>query len=89
MADTMAEVKQIIASDLPAIDKLVRAFSEVTDFYLADGRREMELLQALQDREALVKLQIKLSTIEHCQGILRLCYQMIAARRAQDGQDEL
>ena len=89
MTDTMDEVNQIIASDLPAIDKLVRAFAQVTDLYLADGQREIELLQALADREGLIKLQIKLSTIEHCRSILQRCYHLITSWRTSDGQDEL
>jgi hypothetical protein len=89
MTDAMAAVNQIIASDLPAVDKLVQAFARVTDLYLVDGQRELELLQALADREGLVKLQIKLSTIEHCRAILERCYQMIARGRTADGQDEL
>ena len=89
MTDTMEQINQIIASDLPAIDKLLRAFAQATDLYLADGQRESDLLRALEDHEGLVKLQIKLSTIEHCRGILQRCYQMITAGRGSDGQDEL
>ena len=64
MTDTMEQINQIIASDLPAIDKLLRAFAQATDLYLADGQRESDLLRALEDHEGLVKLQIKLSTIK-------------------------
>jgi hypothetical protein len=85
----MEEVHRIIGSDLPEVDRLVQAFSQITGTILEHGQGEVELLRALGDQEGLVKVQIKLSTVEHCRSILERCYQWIAARRDPDVQAEL
>lgn len=89
MSDTMAEVNEIIASDLPEVDKLVRSFSRVIGWYLECGQQELDLHRAIGDQESLVKTQIKLSAFEHCRSILQRCYQMVIRGRADDGQTEL
>jgi len=71
---TMDEYNQIMASDLPPIEKLRAGFEWITDVYLADAEREIELLRAMQDRESLVKEQIKRSTVQHVRGIFAQCY---------------
>jgi hypothetical protein len=70
----MDEYNQIMAGDRPPIEKLRAGFEWITDLYLADGEREIELLRAMQDREALVKEQIKVSTVRHLRGIFEQCY---------------
>jgi len=85
----MEEVNRILESDLPELDKLLRAFVHITGIYLAHGQHELDLQRALEDEEGLVKIQIKLSTIEHCRDILQQCYRLITRRRSPDGQDEL
>ena len=85
----MEEVNRVLESDLPDLDKLLRAFVQVTDIDLAHGQHEIDLHRALDDQEELVKVQIRLSTIEHCRDILQQCYQLITRRRSPDGQDKL
>ena len=46
----------------------------IADQIVADAEREVELLRAMGDREALVKEQIKLSTVRHLRGIFEQCY---------------
>jgi len=70
----MDEYNQIMASDRPPIEKLRAGFEWITDLYLADAEREIELLRAMQDREALVKEQIKLSLVKHLRGVFEQCY---------------
>ena len=77
----MEEVNRIVASDQPEIDRLVEAFTQITGQILDYGRGELELARALGDPAELVKVQIKLSTVEHCRSILQLCHRLIAARR--------
>jgi hypothetical protein len=85
----MEEVNEIVGTDLPEIDRLVQAFTQITGTILEHGRGEIDVLRALGDQEELVKVQVKLSTVEHCRSILQQCYQLIAARRDADVQAEL
>lgn len=80
----MDELQQIAASDLPEIEKLTRAFRLVMDTILAQSEHEIELLRALGDAQALLKEQIKLSTIKHVQSIYAQCHLMVTGRKAWD-----
>jgi hypothetical protein len=81
----MEEVNQIIGADLPEIDKLVQVFNQITGRILEHGQGEIDVLRALGDQEGLVRVQVKLSTVEHCRSVLLQCYQLIAAGRVSDG----
>lgn len=70
----MDEYKAIMAGELPEMEKLKAGFTWVTDQILAHTAQEIELLRALGDGEALVKEQIKRSTVEHVRGIFEMCY---------------
>jgi len=85
----MEEVNRMIASDLPEVDRLVQAFDQITGTILDHGQGELDLLRAMADPAELVKVQIKLSTVEHCRSILQQCYQLIVARREPHVQTEL
>ncbi|MBE2197934.1 MAG: hypothetical protein IAE79_04940 [Anaerolinea sp.] len=80
--DTMAAYTAIMASDLPEVEKVHEAFKLVTDFYITDGEREMELLRAMSDRENLVKVQIKVSTFRSAQAILSEAFRMASRQTA-------
>lgn len=80
----MEKIQEIAKTNLPEIEKLAQAFRHVTDFYLQDGDRELELLKVLGDQTNLVKTQIKLSTIQHAQSIFAQCYLMVTGRKAWD-----
>lgn len=67
--DTMQAYQAIMQSDLPAVDKVKEAFTLVTNFYIEHGEREIELLRAMNDRDNLVKEQIKVSTLRLAQSI--------------------
>ncbi len=77
----MNEVNEILATDLPDVDKLARAFEAVTARYVEHTRHEIELARALQDPESLVKEQIKLGVMEHARRILDDCYRLVTGRR--------
>jgi hypothetical protein len=77
----MDEYNRVMASELPEIDKLRVGFEWITDRIVADAEREVELLRAMQDREALVKEQIKLSTVRHVRGLFEQCYRSATAGR--------
>jgi hypothetical protein len=82
--ETMDEFNLIFEADLPEVEKLTRAFDLVTGRYLEAARKEIELLKAMGDGEALVKEQIKMSTLEHARGIYADCYQRATGRSAWD-----
>jgi hypothetical protein len=68
------ELEQIYASDLPELEKLKQGFQWLTNLIIQQGENEIELLKALHDHEALVKEQIKVSTLKHAQVIFNECY---------------
>lgn len=78
------QLEEIIATDMPEIDKLSKAF----DFLIAEqvkiARREIELLRAVDDKEALVKEQIKANTMEYALRIFGHCYFKTTGRKYSD-----
>ncbi len=80
----MDEIKRIAASELPEVEKLALAFRWVTDRIVEDSQRELELLRALGDPQAVLKEQIKLSTILHARSIFAQCHLMVTGRKAWD-----
>jgi hypothetical protein len=75
------EVERILASDLPDLEKVARAFDCITGFIIGHARAEIELARALQDREQLVKTQIKKETMAHARSIFETCYRRTTGRR--------
>lgn len=55
---------------------------------LFDWIREIELAKAMQDRESLVKQQIKMETIRTAREIFAQGYQIATGTKAWDEQDE-
>ena len=80
----MDELDAIFKSDLTEIEKLAQAFEQITGRHIEFGEQEIELLSAMQDKEALVKEQIKLSTTKYMRGVFCDCYQRAAGRRPWD-----
>ena len=79
-----SEFEAILASNLPDIDKLVKAFNCIMLMYEASSKAEIELCKVLGDDQALVKEQIKQSTLQHSQDILTFCYTRITGRKPSD-----
>jgi len=69
------KINQIFASPKPDLEKLAEGFSLITQDQITLSLREQDLLQALGDKQGLVKEQIKMSTIEYVVGIFNECYQ--------------
>ena len=80
----MDEIKRIAASELPEVEKLAQAFRCVTDRIVEDSQRELELLRALGDPQAVLKEQVKLSTIQHARSVFAQCHLMVTGRKAWD-----
>ena len=58
------EFEAIIASNLPEVEKVAKAYQWIINDQIAHSRNEIELLKALGDQENLVKEQIKLGMLE-------------------------
>lgn len=71
------EYEKIIASDLPDLRKLARAFDCITGFIVSSAGGDIEVARALHDRDTLVKTQIKMETIKHARSIFEDCYQRV------------
>ena len=75
------EVERILASDLPDLEKVTRAFECITGFVIGHAQAEIELARALQDREQLLKTQIKKETMAHARSIFET---LLPARHRQE-----
>jgi hypothetical protein len=75
------EFEAILASDLPDVEKLSRAYQFILDDQMAYGRREIELQKALGDEEALIKEKIKLGVMEYTHGIFAYCYLRVTGKK--------
>lgn len=80
----MKEYEAIFDSDMSEADKLAQAFRLITDSIVTHAQNEIELLKAMNDKENLVKEQIKLNTVQHVQGIFRDAYLRATDKRSQD-----
>ena len=80
----MQEIEAILASDLSEIEKLSKVFHWITDFYIEESSREIELHKALGDQESLVKEQIKQSVFKHAQSIFQQSHLLVTKRKAWD-----
>jgi len=79
--DCSGEVERILASDLPDLEKLARAFDCITGFVVGHAQAEIELARALQDREEVLKTQIKKETMLYARSIFDTCYRRVTGRR--------
>jgi len=75
------EVERILASDLPELEKITQAFECITGFVVGHAEAEIELARALQDREQMLKTQIKKETMVHARSIFESCYRRVTGRR--------
>ena len=78
------EFEHIFEADLPEVEKVARAFELVTSWYLGEADKQIELIKAMGDREALVKEQIKMSTLKHAREIFADCYRRATGEEAWD-----
>ena len=75
------EVERILASDLPDLEKLAKAFGCITGFIVGQSQVEIDLARALQDREQVLKIQIKKDSLAHARSIFETCYLRVTGRR--------
>lgn len=82
--DFPALMKQIKNSDLTDVEKLAEAFGTITNSIIEYGHKEIELARAMQDNQALVKEQIKVSVMESARGIFQDCHRLMFGKAAWD-----
>ena len=80
--DIIPQLEEIYASAQPDIEKLTQAFDLITKTILNHSEMEIELLRAMNDKENLVKEQIKNGMIKHIRGIYHHCYRRVIGKRA-------
>jgi hypothetical protein len=81
-------IREIQYSDLPEIDKLKAVFGHLTTWIIEFAEQEIELAKAMQDREMLVKVQIKMETIKTARGFFDRGYLIATGRKAWDEHDQ-
>jgi hypothetical protein len=84
MEAKMKEFEDLLAADLSDLEKMTKAFRRITDQIIEYSTSEIELIKAMDDPEALVKEQIKMSTLRHAQQIFQECHMMLFGRKAWD-----
>lgn len=78
------EYEEIFESDLSEADKIAKAFHQVINSIETHTNNEIELRKAMNDRETLIKEQIKLSSIQHAKGIFDMVYMRATGKRSWD-----
>ena len=78
------EYEEIFDSDLSEAEKIAKAFHQIIGTIETHTNNEIEPLKAMNDRETLIKEQIKLSTIQHAKGIFNMVYLRATGKRSLD-----
>lgn len=60
--------------ELSEVEKLTQCFDAITQMYLEEYSREIEIQMAMQDEENLVKTRIQRGMIETTRGIFSHCH---------------
>ncbi len=81
-------VREIQRSDQPEIDKLKAFFGQTTAKIIEFAEKEIELARAMQDRESVVKHQIKMETVKSAREIFGRGYQFVTGKKAWHDQDK-
>lgn len=79
--DALNAIKQ---TDLPEIDRLMRAFDMITNQIMIHFERDIDLARALHDPNLLVKNQIKLEGVKSAREILDFCYRFMMNGNSKD-----
>jgi hypothetical protein len=75
---------EIVGSALPDIDKLKEGFGLATEQIIEYAQHEIELARVMHDKEARIKIQVKMSTMERAREVFDIWYTRITGRRAWD-----
>ena len=81
-------VRHLQRSDQAEIDKLREFFGAITAQIVDYAEAEIELARAMDDRDLLVKQQVKRETVRTARAIFARGYQVATGRKAWDEQDK-
>jgi hypothetical protein len=81
----MKVLDKLMESDLPEVEKLAQGFEMITKFYIETYQNQADLLSAVQDRDGLVREQIKLESMKFTRGIFADCYRRATGRSFRHG----
>ena len=62
------------------LDKITEAFDYVTRTIIEQSDKDIELNRALGDSDAVIREQIKKSTLIHARSVLNLCHQRVTGK---------
>ncbi|HEX3052324.1 MAG TPA: hypothetical protein VHP83_16810 [Aggregatilineaceae bacterium] len=79
--DTLNAIKD---ADLPAANKIARAFDLITTQTLTHFDHDIDLSRALHDQDKLIQDQIKRDTLAHAREIFNFCYRFMLGGDAWD-----
>jgi hypothetical protein len=80
------EYEEIFASDLSEADQIAKAFHMIIQTIESHANNEIALRKAMNDRETMVKEQIKLSSIQHARGIFNMVYLRATGKRSWNNE---
>ena len=66
------------------VQKIMEAFDYITTQIIEQSEKDIELNRALGDGEAVIREQVKMSTIIHARSILNLCHQRVIGKEVYD-----
>ena len=72
----MGDYFAIFKKKISDMDKLTESFRMVTDQFIEHEQHAIELARVLQDDEAVLKSQIKLSVMKHARQVFEDCYKL-------------
>ncbi|MCP4139503.1 MAG: hypothetical protein GY755_04285 [Chloroflexi bacterium] len=82
--NTTPQLEDIYASEGSDLEKLKSAFDAITKTILEQSAHELEVLRAMSEKDALVKEQIKKSTVKHVRYVFNHCYTKVTGKKAWD-----
>lgn len=78
------EYESIFESDCSELEKITKAFDLVTTHFKSYSENETELLKAMNDKENLIKEQIKTGMVELIRGMYNECHRRATGKKAWD-----
>ncbi|MCD4753137.1 MAG: hypothetical protein K8R40_08710 [Anaerolineaceae bacterium] len=74
----------VIEGDGSELEKITAGFDYVTRLIIQHSHNTIELFRAEENHDAMVKEQIKMSTLKHARSILNTCYLRVIGKEVFD-----
>jgi hypothetical protein len=81
--DWDAVVDEVRASGLSELEQLAQAFAVLTQGFIEQAEREIELARAMHDQDEVVRQQIKMETVKFVRQMFEDSYIRITGRRSK------